>query len=137
MLFDKIKEYLLEFPQLQEEYNKLVSEGYKTYHIAINASHIGHFLSDRIEILMENGNGCRILLNQYRFDDKKFSRVYKEIISNNKQKIHSDIKLTEVEVNNKEFSKSILRGYNCDEVDCFLDTIAEDYKRVRELLSRD
>lgn len=35
--------------------------------------------------------------------------------------------ITSMDINNKEFRKS-LRGYDCDEVDEFLDKIAEDYE---------
>lgn len=37
--------------------------------------------------------------------------------------------LTAMDINNKEFKRS-LRGYECDEVDEFLDQIAEDYETV-------
>ncbi|QGU95125.1 DivIVA domain-containing protein [Clostridium bovifaecis] len=37
--------------------------------------------------------------------------------------------ITSMDINNKEFKKS-LRGYDCDEVDEFLDKIAEDYEVI-------
>ncbi|MCY6370345.1 DivIVA domain-containing protein [Clostridium ganghwense] len=37
--------------------------------------------------------------------------------------------ITSMDINNKEFKKS-LRGYDCDEVDEFLDKIAEDYETL-------
>ena len=40
--------------------------------------------------------------------------------------------ITSMDINNKEFKKS-LRGYDCDEVDEFLDKVSEDY----EILYRD
>lgn len=39
------------------------------------------------------------------------------------------MKLTSMEMNNKEFKKN-LRGYNCEEVDEFLDKTAEDYESM-------
>jgi len=38
-----------------------------------------------------------------------------------------DMVITSMEINNKEFKKNF-RGYDCDEVDEFLDKIAEDYE---------
>lgn len=37
--------------------------------------------------------------------------------------------ITSMDINNKEFKKS-LRGYDCDEVDEFLDKLAEDYETL-------
>lgn len=39
------------------------------------------------------------------------------------------MKITSMDITNKEFKK-VLRGYNCDEVDEFLDKIAEDYEEL-------
>lgn len=39
------------------------------------------------------------------------------------------MRITSMDISNKEFKKSI-RGYDCDEVDEFLDKIAEDYENL-------
>ena len=39
------------------------------------------------------------------------------------------MKITSMDINNKEFKK-IIRGYDCDDVDEFLDQVAEDYETV-------
>ncbi|EJO5346609.1 DivIVA domain-containing protein [Clostridium botulinum] len=39
------------------------------------------------------------------------------------------MKITSMDITNKEFKKS-MRGYNCDEVDEFLDKISEDYEEL-------
>lgn len=39
------------------------------------------------------------------------------------------MKLTAMDITNKEFSKGF-RGYNCDDVDDFLDKVAEDYEFI-------
>ncbi|GAA0743720.1 DivIVA domain-containing protein [Clostridium oceanicum] len=39
------------------------------------------------------------------------------------------MKITSMEITNKQFKRGI-RGYNCDEVDEFLDLIADDYERL-------
>lgn len=40
-----------------------------------------------------------------------------------------NVVITSMDINNKEFKKS-LRGYDCDEVDEFLDKISEDYEII-------
>lgn len=93
--------------------------------------------SDRLEIVLEDFKDVRILISQYkfRFLDEKFSEITKTSLSFKSNVIHPNIKLNKECIQKKEFKKKLMGGYDCNEVDGFLDIIVEDYQYFEERIA--
>ena len=119
-----------DFPDLNLECQKLIDKGFNTYNFDVNISFNDNSSSIIITMLMEDSYGNRICLTQCK---KENDRVEYEPIKKKFVSIRAEIKLSRKEVIFKEFKKSF-KGYDCNEVDTFLDLVAEDYNQIEELV---
>jgi DivIVA domain-containing protein len=121
-----IKRYISDFPDLKLECEKLADEGYEPYGCTFEVSFKDNTSSVMMKVLLENLNGEKICITQ----NKKVREIEEFVpIEKNIMKDYPKVKLSKTEIHNKEFKNRFI-GYNCYEVDSFLDLIAEDYDQM-------
>jgi len=126
-----INKYMSDFPDFNLECQRLIGKGFKTYNFDINISLNENTSSTVITVLMEDSYGKRICLTQCKKENEReeFEPIKKKLVS-----VRTEIKLSREEVIVKEFKKSF-KGYDCNEVDTFLDLVAEDYNQIEKLVN--
>lgn len=130
----KIELIIDSFPKLKKEYEALVNQGYKISKYRLDTCLEDDISSDRLEIVLEDSKEVRILISQdkFHFLGGKFSEITKINLSFKSNVIHPNIKLNKECIQKKEFKKKLMGGYDCNEVDGFLDIIVEDYQYFEE-----
>ncbi|RAP76060.1 DivIVA domain-containing protein [Paenibacillus montanisoli] len=132
MLYDQLTALIPKFPQLKKAYQEQLDRGYSITEIKLkaNAPHIG-FVDDHLDLIMENANGGRILLNASK-------GLVKFVDLNDlppaKEQLHERIALHANSVRHKKFKKQLIGGYREFEVDHYLDLIVSDYTEMEKLL---
>jgi DivIVA domain-containing protein len=128
--------YLSDFPDLKDEYDKLIDRGYQPYKCEVNESFIQDTLNVELKVLLKDFIGKKICISHQKpvNEEEKFYTTNKDFTSNLNKMIHPKVKLSKLEVLNKDFKKSFI-GYNCDEVDSFLDIIIKDYDEFNKILN--
>lgn len=136
MPFVNIELLLKSFPELKKERDDLQNQGYALTNYGIETSLEKEFSNDMLEIIMTNQQENKILIRQYKFNflNEMFSEVYKIDITPTTSSIHPDIKLDPEKIIMKDFKKKFIGGYDLNEVKGFLDIVAEDYQKFKELL---
>jgi DivIVA domain-containing protein len=130
----KIEMLIEAFPKLKKEYDVLVNQGYRANNYRLETYLQEELASDMLEIVLTNYQKSSILILQHKFhfSGGKFSDVFKTNIPSKSEINHSYIKLNRDSIQKKEFKKKLMGGYDCNEVDGFLDIIAEDYQYFKE-----
>jgi DivIVA domain-containing protein len=128
MKFKILERQLGEFPDLKDEYNRLIERGYKPYKCTVNESLVEDALVVELEVLLKDSIGKKICISQHKpiKDEEKLYTTDKDFIACTSNRLPIKLKLSQEEILNKEFRNSFM-GYNSEEVDRFLDTIVEDY----------
>ena len=131
MNYEILKRYINDFPNLKSEYDELVKKGYEPSHCAINVSFVQDTTLIVMRVLLKNLDGKSILISQSKAinDREELDLVKKKIVS-----IPTKIRLSAMRISNEEFKKSF-KGYNCEEVDVFLDLVAKDYYQMEKLIN--
>lgn len=131
MLSDQIKDY----PKLNEVCQAMISEDYFITSITTTSmAPEQQFDYTSIEVCMENhaGEGALIIFTVGIVD----SLTVEEFSSKN-DKIHPNLLLNKKIINNKNFKKRVLGGYDIDAVDNFLELIIKDYKFIEQGLLKE
>lgn len=131
MQFESLKKYIVDFPNFQIECEKLIDKGYESYNCTINVSSMENTAIISLRVLLKNLDGKRICITQRKRVNEKeeFEQVKTMVVS-----IQTRIKLSTSVIVNEMFKKSF-KGYDCEEVDTFLDLVAEDYDRIEKLIN--
>jgi DivIVA domain len=151
MKLDKFKEYLTEFPEVKEDCIKLMDSGYTPFSVSIDISEEDGQSKTTLSVQLKHSNGRKIMLSQgkVKLPGSAYNTVGEnakttlstsspntlESLPNSNDIKYPNIKLTESDINIREFSKSFM-GYNADEVDDFLDAIARDYREIGNYIRR-
>ncbi|MFF2448197.1 DivIVA domain-containing protein [Neobacillus sp. NPDC058068] len=135
MLFEKLKEFINEYPKLKKVYQSKLDEGYTITNISARSlPPEKSFDIKSIEIHMENTNGTRIVINYW---DGTINLLSVDEIPSRKGKIHDNLVLTKEMIHDKNFKKKLFGGYNEGAVDSFLDLIITDYKFIEDVLIKE
>lgn len=133
-MFEQLKEILSEMPNLEKEINRFCDQSYKVTSIFVNSTHEQNFISDRIGVIMGDPSDNRVYIESFKFYSEKADRVSVNKIATANNMIHPELKLDGLTIHNKEFKKSLFRGYDETEVDSFLDIIVSDYEFFRKYI---
>ncbi|MDP4090581.1 MAG: DivIVA domain-containing protein [Bacillota bacterium] len=134
MGIDRVLSFLNDFPELKGEVNRLIAEGYRPFNISVDASVNEEGVVSTLKVQLDRYSGRRVCISQVKDDTSNvFQPVNTEVYLQKTDKDWLKLKLSQKQILNEELKKSF-RGYRADEVDSFLDTIAEDYELIHKLL---
>ncbi|WP_308639431.1 DivIVA domain-containing protein [Paenibacillus silvisoli] len=132
MLFDQLMQFQDRFPQLKKACQEQLDRGYSIIEIKLKAtSDYYGIVDDHMDVIMENGDGERILLNASK---GVVHFVYLNDLPPAKERLHERIALHAGTVRHKKFKNQLMGGYRQQEVDHFLDLIVNDYREMEKLL---
>ncbi|WP_059173503.1 DivIVA domain-containing protein [Bacillus sp. FJAT-27445] len=125
------------FPKLAKAYEKRLGQGFTATHIYTQSMNIEPGVDlTAIELTMKNGAGESILLT-YTYSKDFLDMIFERELPEHQQKNDSNLLLSGRQINEKEFKRKILRGYDPTEVDALMDLIMKDYFYMESVLIKE
>lgn len=122
------------YPKLAKAYEKKRGQGFAATNIYAQSSVPEHGIElTVIELTMKNPEGKSILLI-YSYSEDLLDTVFEKEMPELQQKNDSHLLLSGREIQDKEFKRKMIRGYDPSDVDAFLDVIIKDYSYIEKVL---
>ncbi|WP_053367692.1 DivIVA domain-containing protein [Bacillus sp. FJAT-27245] len=137
MIQDMIDLAIGKFPKLAKAYEKKLGQGFSATHIytqSLSTEYVNELTV--IELIMENAEGASILLT-YSYSEKFLNTIIERELPELQQKGNANLLLRARQINDKEFKRKMIRGYDPADVDALMDLIMKDYFYIESVLIKE